>query len=87
MFKRGLILSGVHLLLVASSFLLFGIGLEGGSRGSVFFWALLQPLVMISNFLSLPVAIGMGLIPVNSAVWGFGGALLLTVLRGRPSHR
>ncbi len=86
MLKLGLVLSAAHLLLVLLCFALFGIGLEGNRSGPASFWGLLQPLLLVARVLRLPAPVLFGLVPVNSVLWGFGGALILTAVRDRSSR-
>ena len=70
-----LLLSAAHLFLVIVTFILFGLGLEGDRNpGHDLLWILLQPGVAFPGpvFLTLPL---------TSLLWGFAGAVLLTVCR------
>lgn len=69
--KLIILISASHFLLVIILFLCFGLGLEGKhSVGHLFLWTLMLPAVYIKG----P---GLIVIPLNSFVWGLGGALLL----------
>ncbi len=69
--KLTLLLSALHFLFVIILFLCFGIGLEGKqSIGHQVLWTLMLPAAYF------PVA-SLIVIPLNSIVWGFFGALLL----------
>jgi hypothetical protein len=73
--RSGLMFSGVHLLLVITAFMAFGLGLEGKrSVGHDLLWFLLEPAA------SLPGA-PLALVPLNSALWGFAFAVALESLR------
>jgi hypothetical protein len=75
MVKATLMLALAHFLLVTILFLCFGIGLEGKQHfGHVMFWALMMPAAYF------PLQ-GFMFIPLNSLLWGFGGALLLKGFR------
>jgi hypothetical protein len=78
--KLGSILGAIHLILAVGLFVLFGIGLEGTSYGSMCLWALLEPLVSFLRFVEISPAAQLALVPVNSACWGFGLALLADTL-------
>lgn len=69
--KLTILLSAAHFLLVIILFLCFGLGLEGKqSMGHIFLWTLMFPATYIKGA-------GLIVIPLNSVLWGFGGALLI----------
>jgi hypothetical protein len=75
--RSALILSAAHLLSVVALFLVVGLGLEGRpSSAHHVLWFLLEPLVSLPPEW-IPPPLPIALLPLNSAVWGFGGAAVL----------
>lgn len=80
-------ISGVHMLLVITIFIAFGMGLEGPRNAAhEALWWLLQPAVSVARWTTLTPGQQLALLPLNSAVWGFGCALALSGL-GRLAQR
>jgi hypothetical protein len=71
--KLTFLLAAAHLLLVVITFMLFGLGLEGHRNlGHEFLWLLLQPGASLPGPWIL-------ILLMNSAFWGFCGAVLFKV--------
>lgn len=83
MWRLGLILSVGHVVLVIAVFLLFGLGLEGGRRGTWILPLLLQPMRSIVGDSTTPLGMQAPFLALNSMLWGFSAAALLRALRRR----